>query len=64
MVLLGEDGVLLTEALGGVAQLSKDTELNPKTLYRTLSEDGNPRLSSLYAIFEAVGLQLTCVPAK
>jgi probable addiction module antidote protein len=54
----------VTEALGGVAQLSENTELNAKTLYRTLSEDGNPRLSSLYAILDAVGLQLTCVPAK
>lgn len=54
----------VTEALGGVTQLSENTELNPKTLYRTLSEDGNPRLSSLYAILEAVGLQLTCAAAK
>jgi DNA-binding phage protein len=33
--------------------------LNRETLYRTLSENGNPRLSSLGLIIEALGLRLS-----
>ena len=54
----------VAEALGGIAQLAEDTELNRESLYRMLSEDGNPRLSSLFAVLNAVGMQLKCVPAE
>ncbi|MCH8922940.1 MAG: transcriptional regulator [Planctomycetes bacterium] len=54
----------VTEALGGVAQLAADTELNREGLYRMLSKDGNPRLSSLFTILNAVGLQFNCVPTN
>ena len=33
-------------------------------LYRTLSEDGNPALSSLAAILKAMGLRLSVRPLK
>jgi probable addiction module antidote protein len=63
----GQDEFLLglrnvAEALGGIARLATDTELNREGLYRMLSEDGNPRLSSLFAILDAFGLQFQCVP--
>jgi probable addiction module antidote protein len=54
----------VAEALGGIAQLAEQSELNRESLYRMLSEDGNPRLSSLLAVLDAVGMQLTCVPTK
>lgn len=63
----GQDEFLLglrnvAEALGGITRLATDTELNREGLYRMLSEDGNPRLSSLFAILDAFGLQFQCVP--
>jgi len=39
--------------------LANATGLNRETLYRTLSEHGNPRLSSLGLIIEALGLRLS-----
>ncbi|QEG37912.1 helix-turn-helix domain-containing transcriptional regulator [Bythopirellula goksoeyrii] len=54
----------VTEALGGVGQLASTTELNRQGLYDMLSEDGNPRLSSLFSVFGAIGMQLGCVPAS
>jgi probable addiction module antidote protein len=48
----------VVEAHGGVGELSKHTELNRENLYRILSEAGNPKLSSLAVILEALGLQL------
>lgn len=64
----GQDAFLLglrdvAEAMGGVGQLADDAELNRESLYRMLSQDGNPKLSSLFAVLEAFGLQLQCIPA-
>ena len=52
----------VVDAHGGVAQLAEATGLNRETLYRTLSENGNPRLSSLGLIVEALGLRLSIEP--
>jgi probable addiction module antidote protein len=40
----------------GMAHLSRETGLTRESLYKALSEDGNPRLSSLDAILRAMGL--------
>ena len=53
----------LTEARGGIAEIAARTGLSRETLYRTLSERGNPRLSSLSAILQATGLKLAIAPA-
>ena len=65
----GEDVFLLglrnvAEALGGIGQLAESTELNRETLYRMLSEEGNPRLSSLFTVLDALGIQLQFVSAE
>ncbi len=60
----GEPGELLvalrqmTKAFGGVQAVAEKSNLNPTQLYRTLSADGNPALSSLTAILKAMGLRL------
>ncbi|HEY1742066.1 MAG TPA: addiction module antidote protein [Granulicella sp.] len=60
----GEHGELLivlrqmTKAFGGVQSVADKANLNATQLYRTLSEDGNPALSSLAAILKAMGLRL------
>ncbi len=41
-----------------VSNLAKKAGLNRVTLYRILSEDGNPRLDSLATLLEAMGLKL------
>ncbi|MFH1830218.1 MAG: addiction module antidote protein [Pseudomonadota bacterium] len=41
-----------------VSDLAKKAGLNRVTLYRILSEDGNPRLDSLATLLEAMGLKL------
>lgn len=53
----------LAEARGGIATIAERTGLSRETLYRTLSERGNPRLSSLSAILQATGLKLAIAPA-
>lgn len=44
--------------LGGVRQLADQTKLNRESLYRMLSEKGNPELSSLNAILTTLGFRL------
>ena len=54
----------LADARGGIATIAERTGLSRETLYRTLSERGNPRLSSLSAILQATGLKLAIAPAS
>lgn len=42
----------------GMAKLADGTALNRESLYRTLSAKGNPRLSTLGALLNALGLRL------
>ena len=52
----------MSAAFGGVARLAVKAKLNPTTLYRTLSTNGNPELRSLRALLRAMGLRLAVAP--
>ena len=62
------DGTVIRAVLKYIAQtqnmsaLSRDTELNRAGLYRALSEDGNPTLTTLLKITRALGLRLRIEP--
>lgn len=66
-----EDGVTernIAAALGdiararGMAQLARDTGLAREALYRSLSSEGNPSLSTLLKVMHALGLKLVPQP--
>jgi probable addiction module antidote protein len=42
----------------GIMRLAKQTALNRENMYRMLSDEGNPKLSSLNAILDILGLKL------
>ena len=52
----------LSQAFGGVAAVAERAGLNPTTLYRTLSEQGNPELRTLRALLDVMGLRLSVAP--
>ena len=54
----------LASAFGGVAGIAQATKLNARTLYRTLSERGNPELDTLSALLKAMGLRIAVAPIK
>ena len=54
----------VVEARGGVSAVARATKLNRENLYRALSKKGNPKLSSLSTILEALGIELQFAPAK
>lgn len=47
----------------GFANIAKAAGVQRESLYRALSTNGNPRLSTLFAVAKAVGLRLTVEPA-
>lgn len=49
----------VAEAYGGMAKLSKKAKLNRESLYRMLSEKGNPELNSLNTILQVLGFKLS-----
>ncbi len=52
----------LSKAYGGVQEVARQAEINAHTLYRTLSERGNPELKTLSAILKAMGMRLAVQP--
>ena len=52
----------IAKAFGGVQAVAEQAHLNPTQLYRTLSADGNPALSSFSAILKAMGMRLSVQP--
>lgn len=64
-----QDELLLTLrqvalAFGGVRSVAEAADLNPTQLYRTLSTEGNPALSTLRAILKTMGLRLAVQPIQ
>jgi probable addiction module antidote protein len=49
----------ITEARGGFAKVAKAAGIERESLHRALSARGNPRLSTLVAVMNAIGLKLT-----
>ena len=52
----------MAKAFGGVQAVAEQAKLNPTQLYRTLSPEGNPALSSFSAILKAMGMRLSVQP--
>jgi len=43
----------------GMTQVAKDAGLNRESLYRALSEEGNPSFSTILKVLRAIGLRLS-----
>jgi len=49
---------------GDMTSLAQVTKLNRENLYRMLSKRGNPKLTSIRSVLNALGLELAVQPAK
>jgi probable addiction module antidote protein len=49
---------------GDMASLARVTKLNRENLYRMLSKKGNPKLTSIRSVLNALGLELAVQPSK
>lgn len=52
------------KAQGGVSQLAEKTHKTRTSLYKALSENGNPDLKNTNEILSAIGMHLTVVKTK
>ena len=48
----------VAEAYGGIGNLSEITDLNRQSMYKMLSQEGNPTLASLLTVLNALGIGL------
>ena len=46
----------------GIAKISEDTGLTRNSLYKSLSENGNPHFSTIDKVIHALGFKLTLTP--
>lgn len=49
----------LAEAQGGMTQLAENSGIKREALYRALSPKGNPTLTTLMAVLQALGMRLS-----
>lgn len=65
----GHPGVI-AHALGAIAKakgmgkIAKDAGLGRESLYKALSDQGNPELATFMKVIQALGLQLHATPAR
>lgn len=48
----------------GIGKVAAEAQLDRVNLYRILSDQGNPRLSSMLALLQAIGVKLQVKPLK
>ena len=46
----------------GMAKVARRADMGDKTLFKALSADGNPTLTTVHKVLHAVGLRLSVVP--
>lgn len=47
----------------GMAEVARRADVGDKTLFKALSENGNPTLTTIHKVLHAVGLRLSVAPA-
>jgi probable addiction module antidote protein len=58
------DAVGIVARARGMAEVARAAGLNRESLYRALSENGNPEFGTMLGVFRALGLELAARPAK
>jgi len=52
----------IAEANGGMKMVAEKAHLNRESLYRTLSNRGNPEIRTLFNLLHGMGLKLSITP--
>jgi probable addiction module antidote protein len=54
----------VVEAGGGASVVAREARIQRESLYKALSNRGNPRLTTLQSILKSVGLRIAVTPEK
>lgn len=46
----------------GMSQIARDAGLSRESLYRSLSQDGNPEFATIMRVIKAIGFDITVTP--
>ncbi len=52
----------VAKANGGMSRLAEATTLGRESMYKALSEDGNPKIKTVQTVLKALGLRLSITP--
>lgn len=52
----------VVEAKGGMSWLSEESSMNRQSLYRSLSERGNPKMKTILSILSSLGMEIEIRP--
>ncbi len=52
----------VAQAHGGIGEIASLTRLNRQSMYKMLSENGNPTLENLLNLLKAMSLRITFIP--
>ncbi len=52
----------VVEASGGASVVARQSHIQRESLYKALSNRGNPRLTTLQGILKSVGLRMSVIP--
>ena len=53
-----EGGLIALQRMGRAEEVARRADVGEKTLFRALSENGNPTVATLHKVLHAVGLQI------
>lgn len=65
----GDDAAFVAKALGvaarakGMSELARETGLDRASLYKALSDEGNPTFDTIAKVIRALGLRISVEPA-
>ncbi len=54
----------ILEAQGGMSEIAKKAELNRESMYKTLSGERDPHLSTVMKILDSIGIELKAYPKQ
>lgn len=54
----------VADANGGIGQIAKAAALGRESMYKTLSEDGNPQFITIHSILKALGLKISITTSE
>ena len=52
----------VAKANGGMSKLAQETGLGRESLYKSLSDQGNPEIKTLLTILQTLGIRMTFLP--
>lgn len=52
----------IVQANSGLTKVAQETGLGRESLYKTLSEQGNPHLLTIEKVLKSIGMKITIIP--